>query len=187
LFVCFSNYLLVGGALYDLSTEPFNHIFTDNKPTPTNSTLPSIDLGNYIVTPQILGEGASAVVRLGFEKESQKKVAVKVASKLLESADPAKVEKRRKAVMREIDTLNYLNSLEEGAVNCIQLLAVMETETSYFLIFEYKDSSLHSFIKKRRQFSEEEARKLFKQLVRAVAFLHKHKIAHRDIKAEVPF
>lgn len=172
------NFLfLLGGVLYAASTELCE----------SNTEVPSVtanDLGRYELTSVVLGEGASATVRLGFDRETREKVAIKEISKLRDQ--PEKAEKRRRAIEKELDILRFLGSLEDR-VNCAVLLGAAETDDSYFLVFEYKEANLHSFIKQRRQLHEEEARKLFKQLVQAVAFLHKHKVAHRDIKIEVSF
>jgi len=142
-----------------------------------------VDLGRYVLAEEVLGEGASAVVRLGYEKLSQKKVAIKIVPKLVETGDLGKVEKRKKSISNEINILRYLSELEDK-VNCAQLLEVIDSETVYYLVFEYRSGSLHSFVKKRHHFAEEDAKKLFGQLVQAVAFLHRHRIAHRDIKVE---
>jgi len=120
---------------------------------------------------------------LGYEKLSQKKVAIKVVPKLMEAGAEAKVEKRKKSVSNEINILRYIGDLEDR-VNCAELLEVIDSEAAYYLVFEYRNGSLHSFVKKRRHFAEEGAKNLFRQLVQAVAFLHKNKVAHRDIKVE---
>jgi len=119
-------------------------------------------------------------VRLGFDKETHNKVAIKEISKL--GDQPEKAQKRQRAVEKEVDLLRFLASLEDG-MNCAELLDFVETDDAYFLVFEFKEANLHTFIKHHR-LGEEEVRKLFKQLVQAVAFLHKHKVAHRDIKIE---
>lgn len=143
----------------------------------------NIDLGRYDLTPVILGEGASAIVRLGFDKETHAKVAIKQIAKL--RGQPEKAEKQQRAVEKELDILHFLGSLEDRT-NCAELLGATETDESYFLVFGLKDTNLHTYLKQQRgQLSEEEVRKLFKQLVQGVAFLHRHKIAHRDIKIEV--
>jgi len=134
------------------------------------------------MTSTVLGEGASAVVRLGHEKQTQSKVAIKVIPKL-DGKDLA-AEKKRRAVRKEIEILRFLTSLDHKAGSVIELLDVIEDENAYHLVFDYKPSSLYSCIKQRKRFGEEEAKKLFKQLAAAVSMLHKHKIAHRDIKVE---
>ena len=47
-------------------------------------------------------------------------------------------------------------------------------------------SSLHSYLKTKlgRRLEEEEARRLFRQIVEGIYYVHKASIAHRDIKLE---
>jgi len=130
------------------------------------------------MTDVILGEGASAVVRLGHDQQTQQKVAIKVVPKL-----PTAGDKKKKSVANEVNILRYIAEFDDK-VSCAELLDVIDGEAAWFLVFAYRQGSLHSFVKQRRHFHEEDAQKLFRQLVRAVAFLHRHSIAHRDIKVE---
>lgn len=60
---------------------------------------------------------------------------------------------------------------------------MIETETHFFIVIEYcSGGELFDHIVEKNRLSEEESRKFFRQIVSAVAYLHSHGYAHRDIK-----
>jgi len=71
--------------------------------------------------------------------------------------------------------------------NIIKLHESIDTPKYVYLVMEYaRGESLHSHLKSmpNRQFPEEKARRLIKQLLMALDYLHERHVAHRDIKLE---
>ena len=122
-----------------------------------------------------IGEGAFGSVRLGINKQTNEKVAIKILerSKLKKIEDLIRFE-------REIEILKKLKH-----PNIVQLYCVIETERQIYLIMEYlKGIELFQYIILKKRLSEEEACIYFQQIISGIEYLHKLKIAHRDIKPE---
>ena len=122
-----------------------------------------------------LGEGAFGSVLLGINKQTGEKVAIKI----LEKSKLSKYENKIK-LAREIEILKKLKH-----PNIIQLYSVIETQRQFLLIMEYiRGKELYQYILLKKKISEEEACLYFQQIISGIEYLHKLKIAHRDIKAE---
>jgi serine/threonine protein kinase len=71
--------------------------------------------------------------------------------------------------------------------NVAVLYEAVETHDEVILVLEYvPGGSTHGFLKSKpnRRMSEDDARKIYKQLINALMYLHSKCIAHRDIKLE---
>ena len=71
--------------------------------------------------------------------------------------------------------------------NIVKLHESIDTPKYVYLVMEYaRGESLHAHLKSMpsRQFAEEKARRLIKQLLMALDYLHERHVAHRDIKLE---
>ncbi|NWR06706.1 HUNK kinase, partial [Paradoxornis webbianus] len=132
-------------------------------------------VGNYLIGRK-LGEGSFAKVREGLHVVTGEKVAVKVIDK-----------KRAKK-----DTYVTKNLRREGQIqqmirhpNIAQLLDILETENSYYLVMELCPGGnlMHKIYEKKR-LEEHEARKYIRQLILAVEHLHRAGVVHRDLKIE---
>uniref|UniRef100_A0A8D2JLC8 non-specific serine/threonine protein kinase n=1 Tax=Varanus komodoensis TaxID=61221 RepID=A0A8D2JLC8_VARKO len=132
-------------------------------------------VGNYLIGRK-LGEGSFAKVREGLHVVTAEKVAVKVIDK-----------KRAKK-----DTYVTKNLRREGQIqqmirhpNIAQLLDILETENSYYLVMELCPGGnlMHKIYEKKR-LEEHEARKYIRQLILAVEHLHRAGVVHRDLKIE---
>ena len=131
---------------------------------------------DYKVYQQI-GQGAYASVRLALFKPQNKKVAIKIYEKP-KIMDPM----RRKSVKREIKLMQKMDH-----PNIIKIYDTFETNNHVNIIMEYVGgNSLHSYLKAQpnRRLKEDNAYKLFKQVVAGIAYCHNRCIAHRDIKLE---
>ncbi|XP_053561949.1 hormonally up-regulated neu tumor-associated kinase [Bombina bombina] len=132
-------------------------------------------VGNYLIGRK-LGEGSFAKVREGLHVVSGEKVAVKVIDK----------KKAKK------DTYVTKNLRREGQIqqmirhpNITQLLDILETENSYYLVMELcSGGNLMHKIYEQKRLEEHEARKYIRQLILAVEHLHRAGVVHRDLKIE---
>ena len=80
----------------------------------------------------------------------------------------------------EIEILKNLNH-----PNIVRLYEVYENKSNIFLVTELCDGcELFEEISSRKQFAEQEAAHVTKQILQAIAFCHGKNIAHRDLKPE---
>jgi len=122
-----------------------------------------------------LGEGTFGVVRLAINKQTGEKVAIKILekSKLTNYNDKNRLD-------REINILNKIHH-----PNIVKLFCTIETDRQIFIIMEYiKGNELFQYILVRKKLEEEEAFYFFIQIINCIDYLHKVRIAHRDLKAE---
>eukprot|EP00727_Mastigamoeba_balamuthi_P013206 m51a1_g8508 putative serine threonine-protein kinase chk2 (519) ;mRNA; f:72779-74638 len=131
----------------------------------------------YDVTAQQLGAGNFAVVRLGLERATGRRVAVKVIDKK-RFASLAAGHKDR--IMEEVQ---ILQRLDHG--NIIRILDVVDTASTLYLVLELvTGGTLEDLVLERGGLAEDAARALFVQAATALRYLHSMGIAHRDIKPE---
>ena len=122
-----------------------------------------------------LGEGTFSIVRLGINKQTNEKVAIKelLKNQIIENNDKNRLE-------REIKILKNIRH-----PNIINLYNIIQTEKKYYLITEYIEGrELFDYIIKKRKLDEFESCKFFQQLINGIEYLHKLKIVHRDLKPE---
>ena len=122
-----------------------------------------------------LCEGTFGVVRMAINRQTGEKVAIKILekSKLTNYKDKNRLD-------REINILNKIHH-----PNIVKLFCTIETDRQIFIIMEYiKGNELFQYILVRKKLEEEEAFYFFIQIINCIDYLHKVKIAHRDLKAE---
>jgi tRNA A-37 threonylcarbamoyl transferase component Bud32 len=126
---------------------------------------------------KVLGQGSYAVVRLAIDKETNEKVAIKTYEKFkLNDVHKKKNVKREISILQNIDHPNI-----------IKLYKTIDTVTQLHLVTEFVGTqSLHSYLKPKpsRRLPEAEAKKIFKQIMEGLGYLHSMDIVHRDIKLE---
>ena len=131
-------------------------------------------IGKYRIL-KLIGNGAFSVVKLGFDMFTNQPVAVKIISKSVIS-DQLPVEH----IMKVNEILKMLD--HPGIAKFIDFL---EDENNYYVITEYcEGGELFDFIISRKRVEEPLAKKLFKQIVLTVDYMHKKGIIHRDLKPE---
>ena len=136
-------------------------------------------VGSYIVLSEI-GKGSSGRVFLSRKPDSQKKFALKAIERSqIRNAHQKRLMHDEVKIMQLIDHPNV-----------IHLYDYMASETHYYMVLDYCDGGdLYNYIQRREGgFVEEpEAVEIFKQLANGFFELRKHRIIHRDVKAENVF
>ncbi|KAF2259800.1 Pkinase-domain-containing protein [Lojkania enalia] len=131
--------------------------------------------GNYILG-QTLGEGEFGKVKMGWKKDSN----IEVAIKLIRRETLGSNQNRLQKIYREI---HILRGLEHP--NIVRLHEMVETERHIGIILEYASGGeLFDYILNHRYLKDGAARRLFAQLISGVGYLHKRGIVHRDLKLE---
>ncbi|XP_042541784.1 sperm motility kinase 2B-like [Dipodomys spectabilis] len=114
-------------------------------------------------------EGGCAPVKLARHLPTDSLVAVKVLDKRDSSF-----------FANELDILKTVDH-----PNIIRLFEVVESEERIYLVMEYLDGGdLADHLKKVQRMREEEARQVFRQVLRAIKYCHDNGISHRDIKPD---
>ena len=154
----------------------FPESYLNNKNHPEYYTPLNLEevICDFIIKEK-LGEGGFGSVHLGINKQTGEKVAIKV----LEKSRLTRYEDKIR-LNREIEILKKVKH-----PNIVQLFSVIETERQILLIMEnIKGQEIYQHILLNKKLSEEEACFYFQQIISGIEYLHKLKIAHRDIKSE---
>jgi len=149
-------------------------VFQDSKKAeaPTVSAPDLID--DYIIL-STLGEEKSKV-RLAIHRTTEQKVAVKLLNKT--KMTDAENERAR----REVDIMRQLMMLQHPHI--VKLIDTKETDTYFILIEEFVSGGELAKYIQEKGCGEEQARKLFLQILEGLACCHRNDIIHRDIKLE---
>ncbi|KQS39324.1 uncharacterized protein Dere_GG17493, isoform B [Drosophila erecta] len=122
-----------------------------------------------------LGQGTYGKVQLGINKETGQEVAIKTIKKCKIEAEADLVRIRRE--------VQIMSSVYHP--NIIHIYEVFENREKMVLVMEFAaGGELYDYLSERKVLTEEEARRIFRQVATAVYYCHKHKICHRDLKLE---
>ncbi|XP_029626238.1 hormonally up-regulated neu tumor-associated kinase homolog A [Salmo trutta] len=152
---------------------------------PASLSSPAVDIlrnfyhtkrvGNYLIGRK-LGEGSFAKVREGLHAMTGEKVAVKVIDK--------RKAKKDSYVTKNLRREGHIQQMIRHP-NITQLLDILETENSYYLVMELcPGGNLMNRIYDKKKLDERETQKYVRQLVMAVEHLHRAGVVHRDLKIE---
>ncbi|KDN35680.1 Pkinase-domain-containing protein [Tilletiaria anomala UBC 951] len=132
-----------------------------------------VRIGQYTVQ-QTLGTGSFGKVKLATHSLTGHRVAMKIINRnKISSLDMGG------RVKREIQ---YLKLLRHPHI--VKLYEVITTPSDIIMVIEYAGGELFQYIVDRGRMPENEARRLFQQIICAIEYCHRHKIVHRDLKPE---
>lgn len=124
---------------------------------------------------KLIGTGTFSEVKMGINKETKEKVAIKILEKTkIKSINDTK------RIKREISILNKTNHL-----NVIKTIKIEEDKDRIYFIMEYcEGGELFDFIVKKRNLNEGESAYFYYQLINGIEYIHSINVAHRDLKPE---
>lgn len=140
----------------------------------SSSSKDSTVVGHFIVGKTI-GKGTFGKVKLGYDKVTGEKVAIKLLEKrrFASAADEIRV-------ARELQILKHVRH-----PNIIQLYETIETPEEIYMIMEYASKGeLFDHIVEKGKLRESEACRYFQQVLDGMEYLHANGVAHRDLKPE---
>lgn len=118
-----------------------------------------------------IGQGAYGSVFKARDKLTKQNVAIKSIKKASLNFKPFENEI---ALLKQLDHPNI-----------IRIIEILFDPNYVYIVQEYASGGdLYSFLKKQKNFKEEQARQIMKQILSALIHLHANKIVHRDLKPE---
>ena len=139
-----------------------------------SSKKKEILIGDYILKHTI-GKGTFSRVKLGINKNTGEKVAIKILDKrkIVEKADLERI-------LREMKMLSELDN-----EHIIKVFQIYENDNHYLIIMEYcEGGELFNYIVEKQRLSENESAFFYYQIIQGVEYIHSQGIAHRDLKPE---
>lgn len=136
---------------------------------------PVDDMNDYVLL-NTLGQGSFGKVKLAYDKHHPEK---EYAIKLIE-----KIKLRKNSyeysIRRECQIMTLLH--HPNIAVCYEFF---ETNIYHCLVMEYVEGGeLFDYVIQKVRLNEEEAQHLFRQLLSALIYCHKHHVMHRDLKME---
>ena len=131
-------------------------------------------LSDYVIK-ETIGKGTFNIVKLGINKKTKEKVAIKILkkNKIVHKEDVERIE-------REINILEKLNH-----INVIKIYKINEDNENYYILMEFcENGELFHYIVERQRLKEEKAAFFFYQLINGLEYIHSKNIVHRDLKPE---
>ncbi|XP_020192175.1 serine/threonine protein kinase OSK4 isoform X1 [Aegilops tauschii subsp. strangulata] len=125
-----------------------------------------------------LGHGTFGKVMIAEHKLTGQKVAIKILNRhqmeIMEMVEKAK---------REIKILRLFIDLIHPHI--IRVYEVIETPKDIFVVMEYcQNGELLDYIVEKGRLQEDEARRIFQQIISGVEYCHRNMVVHRDLKPE---
>jgi len=130
-------------------------------------------LKEYLVK-ETIGKGTFSKVKLGINKATGEKVAIKILekNKIQSKSDQIRVQ-------REIDIIKKVKHL-----NIVKIIQIKEDHKNIYIIMEFIDYDLFLHIVNNKRLDEKESSLYYFQLINGMEYIHSLNIVHRDLKPE---
>jgi len=139
-------------------------------------------LGKWTLV-KLLGSGATSEVFLGVDQTTEQQAAVKIFR--ADNQNSQAIMQAETEILQDLDHPNILGFIEAYDSTEFYDPNTGEIQTVCAIVMEYATGGeLFDYLEKNVYLPEETARKIFKQLVDAINYLHSWNITHRDIKLE---
>ena len=129
---------------------------------------------NEFSIKETIGQGSFSKVKLGINKLTGEKVAIKIMDK-----KRIKLLSEKKRVQRELNIIKKLNH-----INIAKIYQIKEDTNNIYIIMEYIENNLFYCIMTNKYISEQESSFYFFQLISGLDYIHSLGIVHRDLKPE---
>ena len=126
-------------------------------------------------TKETIGKGTFSIVKLGINRKTKEKVAIKILEKkkIINKDDLERVE-------REIEILKNFNN-----INIVKINEIYQTKDKHYFIMEYcEKGELFNHIVKKQRLNDKESSYFYYQLINGLEYIHSKKVVHRDLKPE---
>ena len=123
---------------------------------------------------ETIGKGTFSRVKLGINKSTGEKVAIKILEKrkIKSKTDIIRVE-------RELNILRKINH-----INLVKIVQTKEDQNNIYIIMEFINYDLFLHIVNNKRLNEKESSFYFFQLITGLEYIHSLNIVHRDLKPE---
>ena len=129
---------------------------------------------NYKIK-KVIGKGTFSIVKLAIDKETGKKIAIKILEK-----DKIKNKRDMNRIERELSMVKKIDH-----PNIAKVYDIKEDENKYYIIMEYcENGELFNLILEKHKLSEEESAYYYFQIINGLEYIHYNNIIHRDLKPE---
>ena len=141
-----------------------NVLNTNDSKKEKNKYKKTSKISNYEIIKTI-GEGTFSKVKLGIHIPTGEKVAIKILEK-------SKIEDNEdlQCINREISFLKNLSH-----PNIISIYETIETKDSFYIIMEYAENDLFSYIVQKNYLNENLAKNFYLQIILSIEYKHKKK------------
>ncbi|VDL70491.1 unnamed protein product [Nippostrongylus brasiliensis] len=139
------------------------------------------DYEDHVLFDQVLGRGLASTVRKCIEKSTGEVYAVKIVDVSTEKQSEHEARRLREETISEVEILRQLS--DHPSIITIHDFYI--TPSFLFAVFEMAPKGeLFDQLNNTVTVSEKKARRLMRQLLDGVAYMHSRDIVHRDLKLE---